>query len=67
LSGVTESRKDEADAWEAEQRELAQRSELFFACIQFCFTATRPGQKRTRRLRFDVGAGRAGAPCRSSG
>ena len=35
--------KDEADAWEAEQRELAQRSEFFFACIQFCFTATRPG------------------------
>ncbi len=35
--------KDEANAWEAEQRELAQRSEFFFACIQFCFTATRPG------------------------
>jgi ubiquinone/menaquinone biosynthesis C-methylase UbiE len=35
--------KDEADAWEAEQRELAQRSEFFFACIQFCFTATRAG------------------------
>ena len=34
---------DDAEAWEAEQRELAQRSEFFFACIQFCFTATRPG------------------------
>ena len=38
--GISE---DEANAWEAEQRELAQRSEFFFACIQFCFTATRPG------------------------
>ena len=35
--------KDEANAWEAEQRELAERSEFFFACTQFCFTATRPG------------------------
>lgn len=38
--GITE---DEANAWEAEQRELAQRSEFFFSCTQFCFTATRPG------------------------
>jgi arsenite methyltransferase len=38
--GISE---DEASAWEAEQRELAQRNEFFFACIQFCFTATRPG------------------------
>ncbi len=34
---------DEAHAWESEQRELARRSEFFFACIQFCFTAARPG------------------------
>ena len=33
---------DEANAWRDEQRELAQRNEFFFACIQFCFTATRP-------------------------
>ena len=38
--GISE---DEANAWVAEQRELAQRSEFFFACTQFCFTATRPG------------------------
>ena len=38
--GISE---DEANAWEAEQRELAQRGEFFFASIQFCFTATRPG------------------------
>ena len=38
--GISE---DEANAWEAEQRELAQRSEFFFSCTQFCFTATRPG------------------------
>jgi arsenite methyltransferase len=37
--GISE---DDANEWEAEQRELAQRSEFFFACIQFCFTATRP-------------------------
>ena len=34
---------DEAAAWVAEQRELVERSESFFARIQFCFTATRPG------------------------
>ena len=33
----------EASAWEAEQREASRRGEFFFACIQFCFTATRPG------------------------
>ena len=38
--GISE---DEATAWLTEQRELAQRSEFFFACTQFCFTATRPG------------------------
>jgi arsenite methyltransferase len=38
--GISEA---EANAWEAEQRELAQRGEFFFACTQFCFTATRPG------------------------
>lgn len=38
--GISE---DEANAWEAEQRELAQRGEFFFACTQFCFTARRPG------------------------
>jgi arsenite methyltransferase len=29
-----------AGAWAADQRELAQRGEFFFACVQFCFTAT---------------------------
>ena len=33
----------EAAAWAAEQRHLGERGEFFFACIQFCFTATRPG------------------------
>ena len=38
--GISEA---EANAWEAEQRELAQRSEFFFfACIQDCFAAMRP-------------------------
>jgi hypothetical protein len=43
--GISE---DEANAWEAEQRELAQRGEFFFACIQFCFTATRPANNTER-------------------
>jgi arsenite methyltransferase len=33
---------NEAGAWAAEQAELGERGEFFFACIQFCFTATRP-------------------------
>ena len=32
----------EAGEWAQEQRELADRGESYFACIQFCFTATRP-------------------------
>jgi arsenite methyltransferase len=41
--GDREISREEAQAWEAEQRELAQRDEFFFACIQFCFTATPAG------------------------
>ena len=33
---------EEADAWEAEQRELGERGEFYFACLQFCFRAIRP-------------------------
>ena len=33
----------EARAWADEQRELGARGEFYFACIQFCFTATKPG------------------------
>jgi arsenite methyltransferase len=39
LNGITE---DEANAWGAEQRALGERGEFYSACIQFCFTATRP-------------------------
>ena len=35
--------KDEANAWESEQREMARCGEFFFSCSQFCFTAVRPG------------------------
>lgn len=35
--------QDEAEAWAAEQRELGERDEFFFACLQFCFTGRRPG------------------------
>jgi arsenite methyltransferase len=33
---------DEAQEWAEEQRQLAARREAYFACIQFCFTGTRP-------------------------
>jgi arsenite methyltransferase len=32
---------DEAGRWADEQRELGERGEFFFACVQCCFTATR--------------------------
>ncbi len=33
----------EARAWAAEQRRLDDRGEFFFTCLQFCFTAAKPG------------------------
>jgi arsenite methyltransferase len=38
-NGVT---GDEAAAWKAEQRDLAELGEFFFEGTQFCFTATKP-------------------------
>jgi SAM-dependent methyltransferase len=37
-AGITEA---EAKAWGDEQRELGERGEFFFACVQFCCTGTR--------------------------
>lgn len=34
---------EEADQWLAEQRELGARGEFYFATLQSCFTATKPG------------------------
>jgi arsenite methyltransferase len=31
------------DAWAAEQRKLGERGQFHFACMQFCFSAGRPG------------------------
>jgi ubiquinone/menaquinone biosynthesis C-methylase UbiE len=42
VSNRGDVREEEARAWAAEQRELGERREYFFACTQFCFTATRP-------------------------
>jgi hypothetical protein len=42
VSGREGIGEDEARAWATEQRELSERGEFFFACIQFCFTASRP-------------------------
>jgi arsenite methyltransferase len=35
--------EDEATAWAAEQRELGERGEFYSACLQFRFSAKRPG------------------------
>lgn len=35
--------EDEVGAWAAEQRELAERGEFYFAVIQACFVARKPG------------------------
>ncbi len=34
---------EETSAWADEQRHLGEHGEFFFACIQFCFTATKKG------------------------
>jgi arsenite methyltransferase len=39
---VREQGSDDVDAWAAEQRALGERGEFYFACLQFCFSATRP-------------------------
>ena len=41
VTGVEGIDDSEARAWEAEQRELAERGEFFFSCVQFCFRAVR--------------------------
>jgi ubiquinone/menaquinone biosynthesis C-methylase UbiE len=43
VAGREEVGPELADAWAAEQRELGERGEYFFTCVQFCFTGTRPG------------------------
>ena len=43
VSGRDGIGEDEAERWAAEQQQLGERGEFFFACIQFCFTATRNG------------------------
>jgi ubiquinone/menaquinone biosynthesis C-methylase UbiE len=42
VAGRGDISEDEASAWAAEQKELGERREYFFACTQFCFKATRP-------------------------
>jgi arsenite methyltransferase len=41
VAGGSTIDEDEARAWAAEQRDLDERGEFFFACVQFCFTAVR--------------------------
>ena len=42
VGGNGEIPAGELEAWSAEQRELDAKGDFFFACLQFCFTATRP-------------------------
>ena len=39
---VRQQGSDDVDAWAEEQRALGDRGEFYFACMQFCFSATRP-------------------------
>jgi arsenite methyltransferase len=40
---VRQQGSDDVDAWADEQRALGDRGEFYFACMQFCFSGTRPG------------------------
>jgi arsenite methyltransferase len=46
IVGYVSERQDlaagDVEGWVADQRHLGQRGEFFVACVQFCFTATRP-------------------------
>jgi hypothetical protein len=39
---VRQQASGDVAAWVAEQFELAERGEFYFACIQVCFSGTRP-------------------------
>jgi arsenite methyltransferase len=39
---VRQQGSDDVEAWADEQRALGERGEFYFACMQFCFSATRP-------------------------
>ena len=41
VSGRAGVSEEEAAEWVAELRDLGERGEFFFACVQFCFRATR--------------------------
>jgi arsenite methyltransferase len=45
LLASTALAEGEAAAWAAEQRELDERGEFFFASVQFCFSASKPGPR----------------------
>jgi arsenite methyltransferase len=44
VAGRNQIAKEELDAWVAEQRELGERGEFYFACVQFGFSATKPAR-----------------------
>jgi arsenite methyltransferase len=49
VAGRGEIGEQELGAWVAEQRELGDRGEFYFACVQFGFTATKPADLGRRR------------------
>jgi arsenite methyltransferase len=42
VAGRGDVSEEEAKAWVADQRRLAERGDFYFGCIQFCFTARKP-------------------------
>ncbi len=40
---VRQQGSPDVDAWASEQRALGEGGQFFFACIQFCFSGTKPG------------------------
>ena len=45
--GSAELPAEEVEVWAAEQRELSERGDFFFACTQCCFAATKPNASRS--------------------
>jgi hypothetical protein len=43
LDGLDDFADDDWQGWADEQRDLGERGEFYFACVQACFSATRAG------------------------
>jgi arsenite methyltransferase len=45
VAGRDQIGEEELRGWVAEQRALDERGEFYFACVQFCFSATKPRER----------------------